>query len=363
MSGRGDFTMMPHLKKIITVYLFIICCCGWILFSSAEIAVSDVTVSGKQAIEDYKQFLGTLNIKEKESILTARDEFIKRFSDAPETLSDEAFRSFEVFYKKAVFVCDRIYFFPKNLVIPEYKDDNRYKKEYQVLLNAILQVGSTVTKELLQDDPLEHFERLNEDYKKEIREKYGAVLDELYEFKKCGMTFVWGEGDWYLKEDPDFLLSLSSNLKGEHREFTRFMGEEAKQRLAEDAALAISWDELRQRIIRWETFAGNHPDLPETEDTIKPQLHRMMQWYLIGIDNTRAYDYDDTYGGTAKINSELLNSYENFLRENTDSSYFTLIQGVCDILKKHDFKCQKELGDYIIKNGFEVYYWREYLKK
>ena len=177
------------------------------------------------------------------------------------------------------------------------------------------------------------------------------------------MTFIWGEGDWYLKEDPDFLLSVSSNLKGEYQEFTRFMGEESKQRLAQDAALTVSWDELRQRIIRWENFAKNHPDLPETERIIKPQLRRMMQWYLIGIDNTRAYDYDDTYGGTAKINAELLKSYENFIRENTDSSYFPLIQGVYDILKKYDFKCRRELGDYIIKNGFEVYYWREYLKK
>ncbi|MCK5347403.1 MAG: hypothetical protein KAR20_28530, partial [Candidatus Heimdallarchaeota archaeon] len=213
--------------------------------------------------------------------------------------------------------------------------------------------------------PFDTIENLAEESYKIIESNHRNALIELEKFRHCssyGMKFYMAEGDWYLRENTDFLIQVSSVLTGDLREFILFNGTEMKTRIAEDASLLISWDELRQRIIRWENFAKLHPDLEETKKEIEPQIPRMVQWYLTGIDNTRAYDYDDYYGGTAKINSELRKSYEIFIKENTGSSYYPLIQSVYTILLKHEFKCQRELGYFLINNGYRVYYWRDCLK-
>lgn len=370
MWGEYDGRYWMFIQKDMACRIwrvFLYCVCGWIFLPAVSCTTSEEKLSEKSNITQesskkpdamaYVQYLETLDINEKESILKARDTFLKLFSDAPDSVSAEAFRLFRKFYTETVRRSSTNYF-------QEYPIDrlnNRYRKDYQDLLNEILPVRKMAWKTAMQLDPLAYFETQADEFKSKIEEKYGDTLKELYEFKKCGMRFYYCELHWWADEDPKFLETVSSVLKSDYQEFVLFYAGETKQ-WGCDAALIISWDELRQRIIRRDNFARSHPDLPETESEIKPQLHRMVQVYLTGIDNTRAYDYGGGYGGTAKIDPELRKSYEIFIKENTGSSYYPLIHGIYNILKKHDFKCERELGYFLINNGFQVYYWRECLK-
>ena len=67
-------------------------------------------------LEAYKQFLDTLDSKEKESVLKARDEFFNRFSNAPPDETAKAFGHLEAFYNNAVIVSGLIYFRQKNSI-------------------------------------------------------------------------------------------------------------------------------------------------------------------------------------------------------------------------------------------------------
>ena len=315
------------------------CCIGCVILLTPYTVLPQEKSQENPDVASYQQFLRSLDMMEKESILKARGEFVKSFTKAPDDVSAEAYRLFDKYYRTVVHNCDMIFFWPR--VVDRYKQYHNYRKDYQELLNEISPFERMVTREFLNRDPLTYFESREKEYQKGIKEKYGETLNELYEFKKCGMRFIWGEGDWYVSEDPDFLLAVSSRLKGNMQDFSLFWGEELKQRVAQDAALLLSWDELRQRIIRWETFARNHQDLPETGKKIKPELHRLVCMYLSGIDNTPALT------GAGAIQPDLKKSYELFLRENTDSSYYVLITNVYDLLKKHDFRFSRELVDYL----------------
>ena len=147
-----------------------------------------------------------------------------------------------------------------------------------------------------------------------------------------------GEGGWYLNENFDF---LSDNLRGNKSglaQFILFMRSESKQVVAQDAGLTISWDDLRKRIIRFETFCTRYPKLPETRQRVERELSTLMSYYLSGIDNTPAYPRS-----TRKLNNGLKQSYEAFLRENTASSYYSVIKNVYEILSKNGFKKSREV--------------------
>jgi hypothetical protein len=107
----------------------------------------------------------------------------------------------------------------------------------------------------------------------------------------------------------------------------------------------LSWDELRQRIIRWEQFANEHSQLPETEKDIRPKISWMVDVYLTGIDNSRILKAENM------LNEEVKNSYEAFLKEGTSSAHFEVVKGAFDIWNKNQFKLSKELVDYLKEKG------------
>ena len=126
------------------------------------------------------------------------------------------------------------------------------------------------------------------------------------------------------------------------------MRSKTAQRVAEDAGLLIGWDDLRQRIGRWETFARAHPALPETRDIVRPEVVRLVAFYVIGVDNTRAYDERSrSPGGTLRIDPQLMASYERFLIENRGSAYYKVIEGIVTRLRASRGALTRELIDFL----------------
>ena len=296
-------------------------------------------------IASYRQFLDKLDAGDYRSIPIARDEMQRLFSKAPEDTAVEAFKVFRIFYSRAATRVAGFY-------------GQARKEEYQATLNAIIsgdpQRLGIVTNSLFNDDPLQTLQSYDEAFQKQIEERYGPALKDLRDMRDSGILFYWGEGDWYPGEDDEYLLNAGSFIKGDYLDFLRFQAEMGRERVAHDAALLISWDALRQRIILCENFEKKHPELPETKNEVLRELHRLVWFYLCGMPNTYAYDWTAMRidPETALIDPELRKSYERFLSKNIDSAFFPVISKVIEILKRHDYNYSEELESYIKEMGY-----------
>jgi hypothetical protein len=155
-------------------------------------------------------------------------------------------------------------------------------------------------------------------------------IEALHAYRAAGFVFRSSEGMWYLAPDAAFLSAVAAQLPlGELADWVRFWAAEEPQLITEDAGLMVSWEAVRKRIGRWETFARLHPSLPERREEIEPHARALVALYLFGVDNTPAYDADYQVRPLRfQIVPELLESYERFLRENRGSVFHGAILAV-----------------------------------
>ncbi|MCE5308896.1 MAG: hypothetical protein LLG20_14755 [Acidobacteriales bacterium] len=340
MSWLDDRAIAPKLlqdrlqevppERSILLFLFVL----WLGLASpvwfqpgfaAQIAGDAQTDS---AVREFENYLGTLDPAQKRSILAARQEFLNKFSASQPKVRADGFRSFLAFYGNVVQRCDA---------------DFLRKKDLQRVLHLLAdETGS-------KGNPLSALAKSRTPVASELKAKYQRELAELQEYTESGIDFKSSEGDWYLQEDACFLLELTTSLSGEYHDYMRFRIQESQQRVVEDAALQVSWDDLGRKIARWERFAAEHPSLPEAKTTMEPQIERMMSWYLVGVDNTPAYDFSK--GGT--IDPRLFQSYGKFVRQNSRSRHFVLISGIYESLKKSQCRINKQVLDLLKSAGYQ----------
>jgi len=276
----------------------------------------------------YRHFLQELDSLDIMSISTAKNKMRSIIEDSSGPLViDSIFRVFMNFYEKMIRVNDH-YFYSN--------------KDYQKVLHEIWFANDSAL-----DNPLPAFKKLNTKLVMSIREQYGQALIELDKYMDCGVTFDFGEGDWYLTEDPRFLMELANQFSGNIKDYLLFKATETEERIGEDAGLLIFWDELRKRIIRWEKFCAEHTELPETETELKPELLTLVHIYLFGTDNTPAYNRS-----TGKWKDELMYSFRKFIEENKDSKYYPLIDSIYQILKNHNYSVSNDLITFLDNNGY-----------
>jgi hypothetical protein len=285
------------------------------------------TTSPTRAFQDY---LRSMDASREQSILAARRELLTRFSAARAEWQVEAFRIFLEFYRNVVRLCDKDVMADSNL------------QQVLHLITADTDFAERAANRLA----LAKFTTVS----RELETKYRRELTELARYAECGMRFVTQEGDWYLAEDPDFLLESAAFVKGEYMDYLLFHLAESRQRLVEDAGLQVSWEELARRIFRWERFAANHPSLPDTRTTIDPEIRSMMSLYLLGTDNTAPYDFSKK----GAVEPALLESYAAYARRRPDSRYATLIDTVHKSLVASHGVLSMEVLDLVRSAGFEA---------
>jgi hypothetical protein len=322
------------LIALLTVHLF----WGSASLPYAEAQQAEPRTRVDYDLVEYKTVLGRLDGSRAGSILTARDELFARFRNKSGESCDEAFRAFRTFYKQ---------------VLRETNEAFSRNDAYQSLLSEIAQATG------LYFDPFPAFEHIDTPAARTIREKNAVAYGELMEYRNAGMNFDSSEGLWYLKSDLDFLVEVSSIASGEMKKFVKFYAEEWRKTIADDGGLLITWEDLRKRIVRQERFARRHAGLKETEEDIKPSLAWMVRVYLVGIDNSPAYELEET----GRLYDELQKSYEAFLREDTGSGYYKRISDVYGLLQKNDFRVSRELVDYLERTGYADYTYMRSLER
>jgi len=301
-------------------------------------------------VPEYAAVLRALDPAKPESILQARDAAVSKYSHSVGADADAVFRQFQAFYNQ---VLGRTPYVQLRTPLNELLND--------ICKEELLQCRAVMADAFLASADPEDVRR---------RDENRPAVAELARYRACGIWVSFGEGDWYPAPDPAFVLGAAGKLPlGELGEWVTFWAAETPQRVAEDASLLIGWDELRQRIGRWEAFARAHPDVPETQVEVLPHVAHLVAIYVFGIDNTRAYDerfggspsYDVREGGaqtsparaavnrdwTVRIDPPLKASYDRFLVQNRSSVYYRVIDGLVARLQMSNGVPTKALVDFL----------------
>jgi hypothetical protein len=186
-----------------------------------------------------------------------------------------------------------------------------------------------LTKELARDPP-RLLTRLVGVQAEDLRSRKDAVR-RVEQARRWPFEVEESEGFWWLEPDNRWLAAVARRMPCPLADLLVLLGDEPGL-VVSDEALVISWDDLRQRIVRRERFVRTHQTLPETQAEVGSALAPMFDVYVCGLDNTPAHD---RRSGT--LDPQLRASYERFLREDRDSRYWPLIDGLMKVLNKEGF--------------------------
>jgi hypothetical protein len=165
---------------------------------------------------------------------------------------------------------------------------------------------------------------------------------------RCGYTVEEGEGDLYPAAEPGALLEFAGRLPEDLASYVRFRAREDAQKIGGDAALMLSWEELRARLARWETFAWSYPKLPETASEVQPEIRSLARLYFLGIDNTPTFDF---YSG--RIDGKVIASWKVFAREDKGSRYHSLAVALLARLADDDGRLTERDADLFAQAGMQ----------
>lgn len=101
-----------------------------------------------------------------------------------------------------------------------------------------------------------------------------------------------GEGMAVIRPQADYYWQLfGKHVSPDYADFLRIEAEQNKELVFNDAALAISWQQLGGYVLAWEEFLQRHPK-SKLNTTARCHYGRYAETYLLGINNTPTRDYD-----------------------------------------------------------------------
>lgn len=181
-----------------------------------------------------------------------------------------------------------------------------------------------------------------------LGEREAAELNQ--QLASAGWRLASSEGFYYVAELPGWSEAvLGSVLPPSYKKYFELRTREMKLGFSEDAGLLIPWDELRVRIVTWEDFLAQYPEFPE-KSSIQEYIDIYVRVYLTGMDNSRAFGFEDQ-----RLEAEVQKSYETFIRENSKSVYYPLISEYYGFLKKNDFVQPADLDEFLANKGYKSY--------
>jgi len=115
---------------------------------------------------------------------------------------------------------------------------------------------------------------------------------QITQLLKAGLEpWYVGEGMTEIRVRPfEYEHLFSGRLTPDFEEFMQNTNLDNQRLITNDAAVAISWEELGTYVIRWESFIKKYP-----KSTLKKEAKEIYSWhlflFLFGADNTPTIDY------------------------------------------------------------------------
>ena len=158
-----------------------------------------------------------------------------------------------------------------------------------------------------------------------------AFTDNL---NQCGIEYVENEVDGdYIQIKPEYLYDNFKNyVTKDICKYLQFTDIETKEGYSVDGGLSITFDQLYQRIKRWEKFANTYPHSLYRKTAIA-NYNMYMNTLICGMDNSPVYDYDSSYA----LLPEIKTLYQKIMKDDTASRTTKIITVYYDSIAAHNF--------------------------
>ncbi|WP_246836785.1 SH3 domain-containing protein [Leptospira kmetyi] len=176
-----------------------------------------------------------------------------------------------------------------------------------------------------------------------LQNDYGKWTDSalVRELNSHGLTVEYCEGDAALIEYYDHSLVVLKNYTFPLKETIRLLSKVGYPYTC-DAGIGISWEEMRKRIAKIETFLKEFSTIPE-KTMIEGLLKEYFGFYVNGLDNTPVCECKEE---SCVLSNEARKSFKNFLNENKTSVYFSFLEKLNSMYSKNQFRCNEEIRNF-----------------
>jgi hypothetical protein len=174
-----------------------------------------------------------------------------------------------------------------------------------------------------------------------------ASADSLRRFLAArGLRAEFSEGNAYASENTAAMGPLFERyLSPAMRNFLAIRRAEEDEGYSEDAGLLISWDQLAERIARWERFLDANPGFQLAGEG-RYRYDNYLAVYLTGMDNSRVFEYP-----RETLDPRVRASYERFLTRHAESGTARIVRGYLDVLGRNGWRAEPDVVAFLKANG------------
>jgi hypothetical protein len=177
----------------------------------------------------------------------------------------------------------------------------------------------------------------------EIPEEWKKQINQL---KNLGIELVYeGEGYYSFQFKNNYFYQLfKGKVTTDLESFLQNYAEDDKVVFQIDAGIVVPWKDIRKRIIRWENFIINNPE-SRYNTTAKEVYAFYLRSYLLGMDNTRTYEWE-----TREIYPEIKADFIEYIQQNPNTFGTELTKEFLDFFNYASKNYTGEKFDEQIKN-------------
>lgn len=221
---------------------------------------------------------------------------------------------------------------------------------YEMKNNEIIGRMNVVEGKLLEDFHSYFYDRegnpakLNDtiQYKKDLLEK------ERLEFWHIG------EGMGEIRAVNDFYLSIfKDHVTADYKRFLALQSFDDSELWSADAGIAITWEELSQRVINWEDFILKNLG-SKLYARASANYHMYRYSYLFGQDNTPTYEHEGN-----KLYPEMVEEFNRFITKYPNSPTAKIAQQMLNNSGNNGFKSIRERENNELQKAFDGFYGDE----
>lgn len=173
----------------------------------------------------------------------------------------------------------------------------------------------------------------------DLKSFVGKVVREGFTFELIGEGGIMPVINYQIMQEK-FSSALSDKLN-------TYIHLSSQPRVAIDAAIAVSWNDLSEMLIQRERFLTTYPEFPFNKE-LKSQYRQFIHYYLNGLPNTVAFE-----NGTLK--KEVKDSYLALIENHPETVTAEIVSNHYEKLKENNFemlggKAGPKLPDFLSSN-------------
>lgn len=151
------------------------------------------------------------------------------------------------------------------------------------------------------------------------------------ELKATGYKLVVKDGKYLPELDYSFYNQFTEYLSDEMQTYLELMGLRKELLFTADQRLPITWDDVFDRLMRFESFLKRFPD-SKKKDVVWLNYEYYTKLYLYGTEGTPAFNLTDS-----ELDNWLKVSYSNIYLGNTESAFIKHFKEYLQVMDREQY--------------------------